>query len=730
VKQLKKLKNLNPELALQISNYVKKHSYGLVYEQNLPDAIRLYSKKVERGDTVNVLPERGKKEKKDNSITWIVKDVNKDVATLVRNEKIIKKPIDDLVPLVGYKDVIYPGLKEIDRVERGKKNDPYHVVLNSENYHALEALGYAYSGKVDCIYIDPPYNSGAKDWKYNNNYVDDNDQYHHSKWLTFMERRLKIAKQLLNPKDSTLLVTIDEREYSRLGLLLEQLFPEASIQMVSITINPKGAKREKMFARSDEYIYVVLMGDAKVKLQADNTKEKEVRWFYLRCADYASRRGTVKGGLKQFYPIYVDDKTQRIIKIGRELKSGESIEDVENIPGATTVFPIRDDGVEMNWGVTREPLQLLIDQGLIRISKGKKKGKQKYIFKYLSTKFNEKILEGRWAVRGERKDGSKIVVETGGKVSRVTTVWNKKSYDAGQYGTALLKDIIGQGKFSFPKSLYAVEDTLRYFVADKPNALIVDFFAGSGTTLHAVNLLNFEDDGKRRCICITNNEVSSSEADKMTKSGLRQGDPEWEKYGIARYVTWPRTKCSIEGKDINGNELKGDYGVYREEFEIDKDDKVISKSNGKAVKKGIYKKVLKKPYNENLAELKKNQGFKSNAVFYELTYENSWPIRLDQAFNSIAPILWLEAGCRGPVIDKISGGYQVTDYYGVLFDYGKAGIFCKEIKNIGTVKSVFIVTDDQRRYANIVKLLPGINVRRLYEGYLRTFEIYGEGRFD
>ena len=113
---------------------------------------------------------------------------------------------------MSYGDVIYPGLKEIDRVERGNPEDPYHMVINSENYHALEAMTYAYAGKVDCIYIDPPpHNVEQKDWKYNNDFVDINNQYNHSKWLAFMERRLKFDKQLLNPKKSVFIVTIDEK---------------------------------------------------------------------------------------------------------------------------------------------------------------------------------------------------------------------------------------------------------------------------------------------------------------------------------------------------------------------------------------------------------------------------------------------------------------------------------------------------------------------------------------
>ena len=688
---------LNPELARQIQKYVKDHSYGLVFEHNLPEAVRLYKKQPAVGDTVNILAPRGQKETEENSVPWCVKYIDNGIAYLEHDGEAKDVPLEDICVLVSYRDVIYPGLKEIDRVERGNLEDPYHMVINSENYHALEALTYAYAGKVDCIYIDPPYNNRNRSWKYNNDYVSDEDQYKHSKWLAFMERRLKLAKQLLNPNDSVLIVTIDEKEYARLGLLLEQTFPNASIQMISITINRKGAKREKMFARADEYIYIVLLGNASVVLPKGDGSEQEVRWFYLRRTDYASRRGTKKGGIAQFYPIYVDDNTKKIISIGNPLEPDVDRNSVEKIDGATAVFPVRDDGVEMNWGVTGESLQNLLNEGLVPITDGN--AQQKYIFKYLSTTYRKKVEDGRWAIRGVRDDGSKIVVETSGKINRVTTVWEDKTYDAGAYGTSLLKDTIGDERFSSPKSLYSVNDSLKYFVQEKKNALIVDFFAGSGTTLHAVNLLNAEDGGHRRCICVTNNEVSEAEEKKFVADGLRPSDPDWEKYGIANYVTWPRTVCSIEGHDVNGKPLEGDYGKPSKDIDLG-------------------------------YSLPKADGFKANAVFCELTYESAWPIRLDNAFNAIAPILWMQAGCQGPIIRKIGKSYLTTDYYGVLFDYGQASKFCDKVKNTPTIKTVFVVTDDQRRYSNMCKRLPGIEVHRLYETFLRTFEICGEGGLD
>jgi hypothetical protein len=148
------------------------------------------------------------------------------------------------------------------------------------------------------------------------------------------------------------------------------------------------------------------------------------------------------------------------------------------------------------------------------------------------------------------------------------TQWHVPTHQAGGAGgSSLIKTILKTKRFDFPKSLYAVRDTLRFITGNKPNAIIVDFFAGSGTTFHAVNLLNAEDKGTRRCIMVTNNEVSANESKELREKGFNPGDDEWEKYGIAKYVTWPRTVCCIEGKDIDGNPLKGSY-VTTSEREI------------------------------------------------------------------------------------------------------------------------------------------------------------------
>lgn len=725
------VEKFNPDLARQILKYVKEHSYGLVFEQNLPEAVRLYKKKPAINDVVNILPERGKLEKSENKLAWVVKKLNNGVATLIREDESREVSVEDIVTLVSYKDVIYPGLKEIDRVERGNPDDPYHMVINSENYHALEALTYAYAGQVDCIYIDPPYNKkDSKDWKYNCDYVDGNDQYRHSKWLAFMERRLKLAKKLLNPEDSVLIVTIDEVEYARLELLLEQMFPEAKIQMISDIINPKGTMQRKIFPRTDEYIFYVWIGEAEPKEQrlnndwlignADNTKHNRYRWQpYVRAN--ISRQKTPS----MFYPIYVNEEGTKVIRVGESLNPSVDIATIVPDKGERVVFPINMNGAEAIWHLSQDSFMEAYKKGFIRLGAFNERGMS---ISYLSSGMQKKIEEGILPVVGHNPDGSVIFDVEEYKPEFIPgTQWRIKTHDATEYGTKLLQSLIGE-RFSYPKSLYSVHDTLKFFVKDKPNALIIDFFAGSGTTLHAVNLLNAEDGGKRRCICVTNNEVSESEQKKFTKEGLRPSDADWEKYGIANYVTWPRTKCTIEGVDVNGNPLDGDYGCSIEDYvEIDAD--VTDPETEKKIRGKVYKKAKRPAYPE-LAKIKKADGFKTNAIFCELTYESAWPIRLDRAFNAIAPMLWMLAGCQGPIIKRIGKSYLTTDYYGVLFDYGQASKFCDTVKKKPNIKNVFVVTDDQRRYSNMCKRLPGIRVHRLYESFLRTFEICGEGGLD
>lgn len=538
--------------------------FGLVFEDHLPELLPLYGAKPRKGDLVC---------RKQGSLknVWQVHEVKDGSATCIKprdethpsepvrsNKEYVNFSVDELLVVREFGEPIFPALVPIDAVSNGPADSPWHTLIEADNYHALQLLDYLYAGKVDCIYIDPPYNSGARDWKYNNDYVDKNDGWRHSKWLAFMEKRLLLAKRLLNPIDSILIVAIDDNELFTLGLLLDDVFKGCDQQVISVTINPKGKARDGRLSQVDEYLIVVYIGEAKAQEISAEGSEIEVRWPYLRRSDVESARGTTKGGVRQFYPIYVDEQTEKIIHIGAPLTPDQPLGTAENIEGAIPVFPIREDGKHMNWGLIGSSLKAAADGGFVRVSKSNNLH-QPYNFSYVTAPSIKKINDGIYRVNGERPDGTKIVVIPSGKAQRGTTAWKKNLHDANSYGSQIVGTFLKDKKFPFPKSIYAVHDTLQFFLKSKPNALIVDFFAGSGTTLHALNLLNYADSGKRRCILVTNNEVSSEEAEVLRAQGLQPGSPEWEELGICRSVTWPRSKFSILGKTDGDTVPSGDY---------------------------------------------------------------------------------------------------------------------------------------------------------------------------
>ena len=596
-----------------------------------------------------------------------------------------KVAVEDLVVVAEFRDYIYPGLVSTGKVERGG-DKPFHTVINGENFHVLEALTFTHRGKIDAIYIDPPYNSGAQDWKYNNNYVERDDLYRHSKWLAMMERQLRVAGELLKPENSVLIVAIDDKEFARLGLLLEQLFPEAKQEMITTVINPRGKYRQGEFARCEEYLYFLAFGDAKVLGEPDDDFGigEAVSWRTLRRSDLSSARGTKKGGTGQFFPIYVD-RNGKIEKVGEPLEHNADRRTAPEVPGCTQVFPIREDGTEMNWGLTAPSLQALIKEGFVRVGRYTADKPQKYEISYLTSGRIDDIKSGKAQVVGRNADGSVITRYVSSKIKMPTSTWVRPSHNAEIYGTDLLKSLIGERTFPFPKSLYAVEDCLRLYLADKLDAIVLDFFAGSGTTAHAVMRLNRQDGGRRQCISVTNNEVAANEQVALRKSAWRPGDPDWEKWGICDYITKPRIAAAITGKTPEGKEIEGNY-KFADEFPM-------------------------------------GEGFEENAEFLTLTYETPVAITHNRAFSRIAPLLWMRAGSEGLRIDNLpKKGWMVADTYGLLTDLDHAVAFCRAVEAKGSVRIGYVVTDDDRRFQSVARRLPAaIEPIRLYESYLTNF---------
>ncbi len=677
---------LRAELEKEIRILSTNKKFGLVFEEHKPECTPLYDVPVRRGATVA----RNLPGKLDETYNVIKIEGETAVCCKQADKTVVEEiPVDDLIAVARFGDPIYPYLQPIDSVCNAPDSDLWHTLIEADNYHALQLLEYLYAGKVDCIYIDPPYNTGAKDWKYNNDYVDSADNYRHSKWLSMMKKRLELAKKLLNPADSVLIVTIDEKEYLHLGCLLEEMFPEANMQMISSVINPKGTARTNEFSRVDEYIFFVMVGNYKLirtgkdMLTQDVSKDTSVRW---RGFPRTGRKGLRPVNPGSWYPIYFNKHDDSFHSVGDAVYEGQ--EPPPEPEGTYAIWPPIRNGDEYSWAMIPTRFRNLKEIGAIRFGRSTK-GKGCSI-SYLTDNQLKQIKDGTIIVTGRDANGAlEVAYATDSKTTAPKTQWNLTSHEAGAYGTNILGAIIPGRRFSFPKSIYAVEDALRFFIKEKPDARIVDFFAGSGTTLHAVNLLNAEDGGHRRCILVTNNEVSADEATALKKKGYRPGDPEWEALGIARYVTWPRTVCSIEGHDVNGNPLRGNYLG---------------------------------------SDIPMADGFAANCEYFKLGFLEKDRVSLGMQFREILPLLWLKSGAKGkrPEIE----GEEIPDMlilpengFAVLTEETMFSVFAKRLAETDCVDTVFFVTNSETAFRDMSENVDTQNTYQLYRDYLENFMI-------
>ena len=264
---------------------------------------------------------------------------------------------------------------------------------------------------------------------------------------------------------------------------------------------------------------------------------------------------------KLFFPIYVDSVRQAITGIGDPLPLGQ-LPDLDAAIDGTVAWPVRTDGSLGNWQVSPPSLRELWELGYVRLG-GFDKKRRTWTVQYLNRGTRARIERGEIIVVGRNEVSGAVQLEYSGDEAKrryIKTVWHRGTHDSGIYGSSVLRSILGgESKFSFPKSIYAVRDAIAAVVRDNPNALLADFFAGSGTTLNAVNLLNAADGGERQCILVTNNEVSEEEARNLSAQGLQPGQDEWDQHGICRSVTWPRSKFTILGRRDDGAPLPGDY---------------------------------------------------------------------------------------------------------------------------------------------------------------------------
>lgn len=750
---------LRARLTEEFARATQNKKFGLVFEEHMPECTPLYGIGIKRGGTV------AKKASKINDTYTVIK-LNGDTAvcrnrTSGETEEIA---VSDLVAVAEFGEPIFPCLEHIDSVENAPDSDLWHTLIEADNYHALQLLEYLYPHKVDCIYIDPPYNTRAHDWKYNNDYVDPTDSYKHSKWLSMMKKRLRIAKRLLK-EDGVLVITIDDNEHANLCLLLKdaEMFPDKQLFSVAIQHNPRGTQGGK-FAVSHETAVFVVGKDSPIyrKEHVGGDISNFRKW-----GNQSERSKTARA--TTFFPVIVDNE-MNIVGFGEVLPLDEHPEHSNVIVGNRTyVYPIDSNNIERKW----------------RYSKNKE----------------SEILSSLEAVKTE--DGI-IDIQIKRESENTLTVWTDPLYNAEEHGTKLVSKIVGND-FPFPKSLYAEHDTLWHIVSGKPDALIIDFFAGSGTTLHAVNLLNAEDNGHRRCIIVTNNECSKEDEDDLKSRGYQNGDAEWEKHGICKSVTWPRTKNSILGCREDGVEIDGEYfttitndieksrsfthigfvkdaaamkpaekkqllalfakGVLPQNL-IKTDTKFIVSDNEKHTISVLFddtavdewlealdgmdhitdfyivteKKATFNAIKDRVTDVLGNiivqeqvkrpmkEGFAANCEYFKLGFLDRDMVSLGQQFREILPLLWMKSGAVGKRPEYTEEDEPLMlilpeNHFAVLVEEDAYSTFAKEVRKYDTIDTIYFVTNSESAYHEMSEDIGCRDTYQLYRDYIDNFVI-------
>jgi adenine-specific DNA-methyltransferase len=333
-------------------------------------------------------------------------------------------------------------------------SDNENLIIKGNNLLALHTLRNRYAKKIDLIYIDPPYNPDSK-----SNTFCYNNKFNRSTWLTFIKNRLDIARDLLK-ENGSLVIAIDENEQCHLGVLLKEMFTEHEVHCITIVHNPRGVQGTN-FSYTHEYAFFVIPKGRKT-IGNRIVDESDVDWRNLRDNGGESERSDAKNC---FYGIIVEDN--KIVGFTDVVPTGIDPES-QNVEGPalgqTTIYPIDPSGIQRKWRYARQSIEEVMH--LLRAKKTK----------------------GRFEI------------ELGKNFGTYRTVWQDPRYDANEYGTKLIKSLVTDCEFAFPKSLWNVYDCIYAIVGNKKDAIVLDFFGGSGTTAHAVLELNKNDGGNRKFI--------------------------------------------------------------------------------------------------------------------------------------------------------------------------------------------------------------------------------------
>ena len=544
-----------------------------------------------------------------------------------------------------------PVLKELSSKEIvTNSSSNWNFLIEGDNFHVLSVLNYTHKKSFDVIYLDPPYNTGNKTWKYNNRYVERDDNFKHSKWLSFMSKRLRLAKKLLK-KSGVIVCSIDDYEAHTLGLLMDEIFGEDNrLSTVIVESNPSGRTSDNFFATAHEYFFVYAKNPEHANIEFFDLTEEQKKKYSLEdsISKYKWRDFLRTGGYStpeerpnSYYPIYYDPKTQKT--------------KLEPFKSSIEIFPIDSKDNKRVWRQTRPSFLKLLAQGEIKIEQ-KSNGKFKV------------------SIKDRIKSGMKP-----------KTVWTGSRYGASAHGTKLLEQILGKARaFEFPKSVYTMFDIFHILTKNNPNAQILDFFGGSGTSGHAVLELNKMDNGNRKFVLVTNNENE-----------------------ICTEVCYPRLSKIIKGYKFKGKrskllfEHKISYSTLLDSGDIIENIekiKIERESEFDKFETKMEENILRLYGLENVSEQTKGLG--GNLKYFKTEFVEGAPTDRNKKklVEHSTEMLCLKEDC----FEKINSTKTFKifknpngKYLGIIFDDEGISPFKKELSKLDVEISTYVFSLDQ-----------------------------------
>lgn len=531
---------LRNRLAREIDLLRGSRRFGLVFERHLPESVRLPDHPIRRGVKVSVRDE-------STSETWRVvgfTDTTRRTATLDGDGG--TRPVDELVVVREFGEAVFPGLQSLVRLAAGAADAPWHTVINGENFHALQALRSTHRGNVDLIYIDPPYNTGNEGWIYNDRYVDTNDRAKSSKWLSFMERRLLIARDLLK-ETGVIVAAIGDQEHHRLRMLLDQVFGVDNF-LANVAWQGSGKNDARYTAGGLDYMLIYAKDESQLS-------EREVRWRELKpgvddvLAAAADAWATSEGDAVAATRLY------RTALRGLRGQLEPAVFRYDQIDDQGRVFRQGD--------LTSPTARANLTYDLIHPSTARAVPTPAKGWRYSRETMASLVAEGRILFGADETTApsyKRFLTEHSFRVPYPTFTQSRMP------GSRRLEDILGDRRFPNPKDSEVLMRWIRLLTSK--DSIVLDFFGGSGTTTEAVLRLNAEDGGTRQSILITNNEVGAKQATTLRKEGHHPGDRQWEATGVFEYVTRPRIETVVTGQRRDGSRYSEGLAANVEMFNL------------------------------------------------------------------------------------------------------------------------------------------------------------------